>query len=85
MRKKKTTERSIVTNMRFKDAQIKALRTLGFKYIIVGECKRRLYAFFDTDIKHLCDYAKINGLALNIDLFPSILISRLEKDTFYKI
>ena len=71
--------------MRFKDAQIRALRALGFKYIVVGRYKRRLYALFDTDINRLSDYAKINGLALDTNLFPSALINRLEKDTFYKI
>lgn len=65
--------------------QLTALQQLGFEYIIIGKQEKRLYAFFDTEIRSLKDYAKYDGIALNVNLLPRFVLDKLEPDVFYKI
>lgn len=86
MAKPKLKERQVYYDFEnSKNPQIDALRKLGFEYIIVGEQRKRLYAFFEVNSDKLSKYATYNGIALNTNLFPEFVIEKLDNNTFYKI
>ena len=78
-------DKEISYDLNIKSPQLNALTQLGFEYIILGQQSKRVYAFFDTDISKLSDYAKFKGIALSVDLFPPFIIEKLRPNVFYKI
>ena len=86
MAKPKLKERQVYYDfVNSKNPQIDALRKLGFEYVIVGEQRKRLYAFFEVNSDKLSKYATYNGISLNTNLFPEFVIEKLDNNTFYNI
>lgn len=82
---KNTNKEIYYDNSLSKSPQIMALQQLGFEFIILGKQGKRPYAFFDTNVGNLSEYATYNGIALSVDLFPPFVTNKLEPDVFYKI